>query len=96
LNELNLKSNLIILIEGVHKLTKLEKLFLANNRLEIKGFENCELIKLIALKELALENNPCEKDKNSFIKNIIKYLPNLKLLDGKTPALIKEESRDSE
>lgn len=38
LNELNLKSNLIILVEGIGKLNKLEKCFLANNRIEIKHF----------------------------------------------------------
>ena len=38
LNELNLKSNLIILIEGIQRLTKLEKCNMANNRIEIKHF----------------------------------------------------------
>lgn len=36
LNELNLKSNLLLAAEGLQRLVKLEKLFLANNRIEIK------------------------------------------------------------
>jgi Leucine-rich repeat (LRR) protein len=38
LNELNLKSNLVLQMEGVARLVKLEKLFLANNRIEVKQF----------------------------------------------------------
>lgn len=53
LNELNLKSNLIVTIEGLAKLYKLEKIFLANNRIEIKSLEQCDLAKL-PIKELSL------------------------------------------
>jgi hypothetical protein len=48
------------------------------------------------LKELTLENNPCSKEKIPFLRSILKYLPNLKLLDGKTPTLMEESQNDSE
>ena len=52
-------------------------------------------MKLPLLKELSLENNPCSKDKVPFLRSVVKHLPNLKLLDGKAPAL-QEEQNDSE
>ena len=91
LNELNLKSNLILQLEGLVRLARLEKCFLANNRIEIKQFEGCELTKLPQLKELSLDNNPCSKDKIAFLRGVLKHLPALKLLDGKTPSLAEEQ-----
>jgi hypothetical protein len=34
-----------------------------------------------------LENNPVAKDKNIYLKGVIKYLPWIKLLDGKPPTM---------
>ncbi len=45
------------------------------------------MVKLQTLKELALENNPVVKDRVGYLRNVVKYLPNLKLLDGKPPVL---------
>ena len=51
LNELNLKNNAIITVENLYKLAgKLEKLYLSNNKIDIKNFENNDLVKLINLK----------------------------------------------
>ena len=51
LNELNLKNNAIITVENLYKLAgKLEKLYLSNNKIDIKNFEINDLVKLINLK----------------------------------------------
>ena len=63
---------------------------MANNRIEIKSYEQSELVKLHYLKEITLENNPCAKDKLVFLKNIMRFMPGLKLIDGKTPTIMQE------
>ena len=68
-------------------MSKVEKLYLGNNRIEIKNFEGNEIVKLTNLKELSLENNPVCKDRVAYLRNVLKYLPSLKLLDGKAPSL---------
>ena len=68
---------------------------MSNNKIEIKNFENCDLVKLNNIKELSLEGNPFStKDKVMYFKSIVKGIPNLKLLDGKVPTL--EEDPDKE
>jgi hypothetical protein len=73
----------------------LEKLFLANNRIEIKQFDQCELAKMQLLKELSIENNPCSQAIAHFVKSIMKFLPGLKLLDGKAVTLMPESQLES-
>lgn len=87
LNEVNLKNNLILAVENLAKLGKLEKLYLGNNRLDIKNFEASDLVRVTSLKELSLENNPVSKDRVGYLRNVLKYLPGVKLLDGKAPRL---------
>jgi len=52
------------------------------------------LSKLIALKELSLENNPFSKEKVTSLRFVLKYMSFVKLLDGKTPTLMEEELSD--
>lgn len=87
LTELNLKLNSIVAIENIRHLSKLEKLYLANNRIEIKAFEQSDITRLSLMKELTLENNPCSKNRSEYLRNVIKYLPFVKNLDGKPPTL---------
>lgn len=48
------------------------------------------------MKELSLDGNPCAmKDRIGFIKNAIKYLGYVKLIDGKTLGNLEEELGES-
>jgi Leucine-rich repeat (LRR) protein len=65
--ELNLKINLIEVLENIQNLVKLEKLFISNNKLsDTESF--IKLKNLNFLIEINFEGNPIEKYKLGYLK----------------------------
>ncbi len=48
----------------------------------------------MSLKELSLENNPCCKDRETYVKSILLILPNLVMLDEKNPKHLELSKND--
>ncbi len=98
LEELWLSYNMIEKLNGFSKLRKLKVLYLANNR--ISDFAEVEKLKENPLLEdLVMVGNPCYAeagDEKAARAQIIRILPSLKKLDGKTISLAERESAEDE
>ncbi|CAD8095545.1 unnamed protein product [Paramecium primaurelia] len=84
LNELNLKINQIEFIDHIQVLPQLQKLFLSQNKINQYPF-------ILDLLELSLENNPITQNKSEYYKYICSNYEKLRILDGKSVELIKQD-----